>query len=484
MQCLGALASPFTTTWHETKTAPRELFLIYLIALLSGFGMAGAGSIMVSYLTSEFGMSDSESSTFYACSAVTFVVFSLFTGQIVDRIGIRASLVVGGVLGVLGNITTSVANSRAILGVAVIGLLPLTMAFVGPVITVAMKRYTHDGNNRTAFMLAYILSNVGATLSLLYVDFVRLRFTDASGGARFSVLSQSYSATASRMIFATSAIATLLGAVVAACGIRDISVDDKGVVRQFVADSNTTVDELRASRARRWYSVLGEKNFLRLVALSLIMMPLFKVFRYFDVLFPKVAQRELGPMVRFGAIKSVNPIFVVTLQLPISFLFRNFHVYRTISIGSIIASIAVFVFVLPPGYETWVAGFVLFSLGETIFSHNYNRLTTKFMPKGREGVYATFASVCVVVPSFIVDSVSGWLLGVYCPEKGERHCQLLWLIIALSTCISWLLLFAFERHFLRGLDGEDEEHDLTAGPDEIRLEEIKTTTRDATNDDD
>lgn len=476
------LVAPFVRAWQQISMAPRELRIVYLISLFASFGLSGGSSILVSYFSDEFQYTDVEASTLFAFSAVTYVLFGLFIGRVIDRIGIRYSLIVGGILGVAASLCIAIAWTRFMLVLAVLILTPMAMLFTSPVITIAMKRYTYSENSRVAFMFAYIIGNIGAALSYVYVDFVRHRFAD---GVTF----RSYSATAARVIFLTGALATLFGSLFASCGMRDIMVDEKGAVKPFSQNSNATNAEVNQNERiqRSWYRTFCEPNFARFTCLSLAMFPLLKMFTHFDVTFPKAALRQLGDGTLFGTIKAFNPIIITLFQLQFSDFFRNMHIYNVIIIGSTISALSVFIFAATPSYASWITAFVLFTIGEMIFSHRVNELATKFMPKGREGIYSSLIGVYLIVPRFVVDAMSGWLLSSYCPEDGERHCDIMWLLIGLMSCVTPLLLFTFKKYLLKGIEEPSTTIDI-----ELQIEQSKeiaeaaqnTVKKDTSNDND
>ena len=274
---LSYVFAPHIDTVQKLKSAPRELFCIFLIAFLTAFGMAGSGAIMVSYFSDEFHFTDVEASTLFAFSAIGYLLFGLLIGTIIDRIGLKSSLVFGGVLGMVCTIMIALAWSRGMLIFSVVIMLPLSTLFVLPVIVIARKRFSYVENKRVAFMVAYLIFNAGVACSYFYVDFIRYRFSE---GLRF----RSYSATAARVIFLSGAVSTLLGSIVAACGLRDIMVDDKGTIKPFSMNSEITNEQSSQNERIRksWYKTFCEPDFIRFVVLTLIMFPLLKMFTHFD----------------------------------------------------------------------------------------------------------------------------------------------------------------------------------------------------------
>lgn len=490
MKC-GSLLSPYKEAWNAIATGPRELKLLLLVIIISAFGTTAISTILVIYLSDEFGYTDVEATTLLAISAVSCFVLSLLIGRFIDKIGVRASFVISGVLGVVGSLSLALAWSPRMIEFVVAFLLPLSIAFSAPVITIATKRFTYRKTLRIMCANTYNIANVGASFGYVFSDFIRARFRTRHSVAVYG----DYSATAARIIILFSAITTLFAAMVA-CGFRNIMIDSKGAVREFSASSETTTSEAeRLERAKhRWYKTFCESNFIRLALFSIAMFPLMKMFSHFDVTFPKFAVRELGDNTLFGTIKAVNPIIIAVFQLPFSHVFgRRFGIYTVVQIGTAVSALATFLFCLPPSYAVWVASFVCFTIGEMIFSHRTSEVATLLMPKGREGIYLSLVGIYLVAPRFIVDSLSGWLLSTYCSATGERHCQLMWLIIALMNCVTILLLALFRRYIVAGLNEnpdtsqggeEDDDNEIELQDKQFIVIEAEQRKRPSDNDDD
>jgi hypothetical protein len=267
------------------------------------------------------------------------------------------------------------------------------------------------------------------------------------------IVYREYSATSSRVIFLSGALSALLSSVIS-CTLRDVAVDDNGLIGIVVTpkpDHPPTPAGEAMHRQPSWWSIFCEANFIRMALFSAIMFPLLKMFTHWDITFPKAAVRELGDDVLFGTIKAVNPIVITLLQLPISYAFRNFHIYNVLIIGSTISALSVFILCAPMTYESAISAVAFFTIGEMIFSHRVQDFMRMFMPKERAGVYSTLSGIYLVVPKFVVDAMSGFFLETFCPAMGPKNCQVMWAAIGGMCCITPFLLVPFRRYLLSGL---------------------------------
>jgi MFS family permease len=453
MGLFRCLKEPFREAHEHLMIAPRELRVLMVIVFFLAFGSAGASAITVSYLSDEFGASDTSASTMFAMAGVSFLIMSLFTGRIIDIIGIKKSLILSSLFATAGSVILSVAQSVEMVVFAIVIVVPLTASFSSPIFTIAIQRYTYEKNSRVAFMFAYLILNVGASLSYLFVDYVRYRF----GSSNDIIVYREYSATSSRVIFLTGSLAAMLAAVVA-CALRDVTVDENGLIGIAVTESgaqrlssSTTPAGEATARLPSWLGTFCEANFIRMALFSAIMFPLLKMFTHWDITFPKAAVRELGDDALFGTIKAVNPIVITLLQLPISHAFRNFNIYSVLIIGSTISALSVFILCAPMTYASAVSAVAFFTVGEMVFSHRVQDFMRMFMPKDRAGVYSTLSGIYLVVPRFVVDAMSGYLLSAFCPASGPKNCQIMWALIGLMGCATPLLLLPFRKYLLSGV---------------------------------
>lgn len=436
--------------WLEAKRAlllaPRMLRFVFLISFFVSFGLTSGGSVMVPFFSDEFGYTDVEANTLRAMMVVSYVVLSLLTGLIFDRIGMRNSFIVGGLLGVAGSILLTLAWDKEILVMTTVIVIPLSMAFMSPIVNIALNRLSFEANRRVIFVVAYLISNIGAALGLDFVDFIRERFVNLTSAPLY----HDHQATAARIIFLVGAMSTLLASVIAAFGIEDIYVDAKGGVNKFkrVEAQHSKAESVRACCG----CVVCEPNFKALAVFSFIMSPVMKLFSYWDNTFPKAATRELGDHAMFGSVKSVNAWMIVLLLIPHSHFTKRFSPMNKMIFGSLAAALSMLILCANASYTTYITAIVLFTLfGEMLFSPTANDFSTKFFVKGHEGIYSSLTGLYLVVPNFLGDVFSGWLLSTYCPREGERHCWMMWLIAGLSALITPLGLLLARKYLLKRL---------------------------------
>jgi MFS family permease len=153
---------------------------------------------------------------------------------------------------------------------------------------------------------------------------------------------------------------------------------------------------------------------------------------------------------------------------------QRISAYRMVSIGSAVAAASVFIMALPLAWFTPIADGVfgqwlghgylgltgtvhpyyvmiflfvtVLSIGEAVYSPRLYEYAASIAPKGQEASYMSMSYLPFFGAKLLVAGTSGWMLAWFCPEQGPRNSQMLWLIIALTTTVAPVGLFALRKY--------------------------------------
>lgn len=179
------------------------------------------------FLSDDFGMSDVQAGTVYGAWGALITIFGLFTGTVIDNLGVAKCLRIGFVLSLLSRITIFLCTSRGVLYIVLLGTLPFSNCLGIPVLTVGIRRYTNEVNRGFAFGLFYCVMNVGALVAGPLVDALTIYYNDKARGdddAEDANSSSSWVMTNNRAIILSGVVANLI-AVLVAFTVREIKVD-------------------------------------------------------------------------------------------------------------------------------------------------------------------------------------------------------------------------------------------------------------------
>ncbi len=449
---------------ESLRRAPRELWLAFLLKLVSSCVYFATALVFVPYLATEFDYDDVTAGTLYGVWGFLSSLAGVAVGPLIDRLGVRRSLLLGFVVGALGTCLMALAKTAGLLIFSVCVLLPLSTALGIPVLTIGIKRYTSAANRRTAYGIFYAAMNCGAVLAGPMVDVLRAQ------------RSLPYSATAARAVLMVGALLMLSMALLAATLVRPIVVAKSGAVFLRTAQDVRIADdggsegvdletlggeaELNAAfadvellpeqrkehtaRCRLSLDTFRDPFFWRLAVFSAAMTPVNMIFRHMDATLPTWLVRTVGDDVPYGTLYAINPLCVIVLSLVFSAALRRYDMYSVMTVGALISSLSVFVMAAEASVLATAMFAVLLSIGESMYSPLIASYTMALAPEGKEGSYTALSSAPLFSTKIFVGWISGALLAGYCAEGGES-CRLVWVWVGAIALLTPASLLAARR---------------------------------------
>lgn len=414
-------------------SAPRELWIIMLLKLLESFAYFSSSINFVLYLSREFGYSDIEAGTYYGIWGVLISVYGLASGALIDKLGVKYSLVLGGLLTSAGRALFALATSRRLLLLSIFFISPLGMSLAIPVMSIGIKRVTSKENRSLSYGIFYSQMNIGALLSGTLTDVLNRALSDeCDARSNVDCMSHSSSITPMRYIFLIGTVISIVYTLIAACFFRNLRLNVQGQV--------VTQERDRISMWQNVRSTLHDSMFWRLMLFTSLLTCVNMVFRTMDTSFPKYLLRAVDSEALYGSIYSINPFMIIFLAPLFQALFAQVDPYRCILVGSFISAASVFALALGAHYWNIVLFVVLLSFGEATYSPRVYDYVLLLSPHGQEGLYATLSAAPMFVAKLFIGVLSGELLEMYCPAEPPRQCWKMWFIIGLVTMSSPLLL--------------------------------------------
>lgn len=422
---------------RQLDHAPRELWLIFGVKFLTSYAYFSLSIVLTIFLTDEFGLSDSKAGWAYGAYGVMSTLFGLMCGWLIDFLGVRASLLLGAVIGAISRFIMSVTSSRNLALLMLFTVLPFAESLGIPIMTIGIKRYTNAHNRTFAFSLYYSVMNVAALCAGPLVDASRHFFADGVTLSLFSFGSHTFSGL--RLIILSSSIATAAVCFVVMIGIREVQVDESGVVTDYTPS--------RESPLRQTRRILRERTFWRLTVFTLLLVGVRMVFRHLDATMPKYLVRQFGPDAPFGLVYAINPFLIIFLVPTVGLLTRSVDSFSMILAGSFVAAASPFWICFRETYLAVVLFMVTLSVGEAVYSPRVYEYAMVISPNGAEGIYSSLSSAPLFSVKLLVGGMSGWLLTSFMPAEGPHHGNILWGIVGLVSMISPISIFLL-REFI------------------------------------
>ncbi len=471
------------------KGTPYELYLVFIAKVIEYVAYGSINMAFVLFLSSDVGLSDMQAASFITVWSLSLSIVTMMSGPIADSVGIRKTLLAGAALLVFARIIMPLSTNIYL--ITALGFIPLGigMSLVGPVLSVAIKRFTSKETAALGFGLFYTLMNVGWAGGAWVFDFFRIHLGETTKNVIIpGVLTMS----TYQVIFAVSFFCSILNFIILYFmreGVEFSDEENRVVIKEnlYKQPAGQSIFTSFIKVGVRAFNdsvviiknVMKEKPFWVFMGMLSILIFVKMTFYHFHYTYPKYAIRILGEGIKIGAIFGVlNPVMIIFLTPLVATLTRKIPSYKVLVFGTFISSLSMFVAAMPeklfaPLMNTWVGELVLvrwlevpvaqhtpiilalvlmviiFTIGESIWSPRLMQFTAEIAPKGKEGTYISLSYLPYFGAKFFIGPMSGWLVSTYTPEKAASYPNhhMLWVWIGVTAIISPIGLMIFKKAF-------------------------------------
>jgi MFS family permease len=472
----------FVEKFLVLKGAIRELWLVFAIKLLV-FAAYGLNNLtMALWLSWNLGFSDTKAGGLVALWSLSMTVFTLLVGSLTDAVGLRRTffLGVGFCIFARAMMTFTTVPWLAL----ACGVFPLAIgeALTGPVLISSVQRFSNTKQRSISFSLIYTISNVGFIVAGKIFDYVRDPRHGLGEHGQIDLPVLGRLGTYQVCLLATLIIEVLIlpfvyflrrGAEATDGGLKIVPAPPKYEKEGLWNSFRFTVRDSFDDTIRIFGNLLRQAGFHRLLIFLLFISFLKLIFMQMYYVYPKFGIRVLGEGAPVGQLWNINGYVVILLVPLIGVLTQRFSAYAMVVVGGVISAASVFVMALPtawfqslagsgPGqwfghwylnlngsvhpYYVMIALFViLLSIGEAFYSPRVYEYAAAIAPKGQESSYGALSYVPFLLAKILVGTLSTALLVHYCPEHGERHPGMMWLILGMVASICPIGLLVLRR---------------------------------------
>lgn len=418
----------------NTAAFPFFVWVAIFAHMLEGITGYTVSMKLTKYLSQRLLMSDIEASNVYSFRIVVVFALALMGGWVIDKIGIRFSIVFGFLIGGLVRLALAVANSRLlILSLIVLGM-PISGGLLVTPIHMAVDALAYStpaemALKNFAFNILYASNNFGDELIGLVDPYI----TGTGGAHQYDLM------------FFVTGVVSILSAIV--------------IFATFFPPKLQTVDVVH-------FDIDYSAQFKKCLAFAAVMCPVRTLFQYLDILMSKYTERLHNAQwlylyqyqIDATAIISINPMTVLILTPIMGILLRNQRTIVVLIIGTFFSALSPLFMLLWRDTSSALPEqlFMLsFSIAESIYSSRSVQMLMNLTPPGKKGLYSTIAILPALIASGLAGEQAGYLLYYFCPTTvnlsydpwQRQSCSNLWFPIVAQALLTPLLLFALRNYF-------------------------------------
>ncbi len=188
--------------------------------------------------------------------------------------------------------------------------------------------------------------------------------------------------------------------------------------------------------------ILVLKNF-RFIVFLLIFSLYWIMFWQIFVIIPFYIVDYISKDAPFEIIQSVGAWSIIFLQLIVNRLTRKIPKVQAIILGFFLSSFCWMIMFLYPSIPTFIAGIVVFSIGEMTQAPRYYEYIADLAPKGQEAMFQGFAFLPISIGWLVGGTFGGWIYQNY--GKVDETRTIVFLILFGIGILATFLMFLYHR---------------------------------------
>lgn len=457
----------FVAAFANLLRLPRAFWLVIGAFVIDSSAYFGMLTLMSGYLSTDLGWGDVRGGLTVSLFTMAVTLFMLGAGSYAEGFGLRRAIVFALLLAIAGRALYSAVpgwDSR-LAAVAVLGallLVAIAEAILQPVCYSGVKQYTDEKTSSMGYALIYALMNLGIVGIGALSAWIRPAVQALKDGPGTAA---SGSPT---LDFLAHVSATGVQAVNWACtGVTALTLVLFVVFMTKRAEAAKTrpdpAEQLRQAETRSLRERLGsyftEGPFRnrRFIFFIFMLLPVRTLFAHQWLTFPQYILRAYDKDVADHMewlVNWINPA-IIFVGVPVATaLTRRVNVYTMMIIGSLVSAVPTFLLCGGPSLTLLITYFVIFSVGEALWSARFLEYASELAPPGRVAQYMGLAQIPWLLAKGTTGFYSGSMLAHYCPA-GVPPAQLqtgtLWFVYGCIALLSPLGLWLARRWVMVGL---------------------------------
>lgn len=467
------MSNSHSTSWREfcdsfvlVLKCPRALWFVIGAFVVESMAYFGILTLMAPYLSGDLGWGDIKAGLAVSTFTMAVTLFMLGAGSIAEGYGLKRAILFALGISTAGRVVYSLSSnwpawSGPLVIVSLI-IVAIGSGILQPVCYSGVKQYTDEKTSSMGYALIYALMNAGivgiATLSSWLRPAVQdLKDGKMADGVGAGVVRwfADHSATGIQAVNWACTLITL--ATMLVFGILMTRKAERAKIRPDTAEAQRTSDRRTVGEKLRSYFSDGPFSNARFVFFIFMLLPVRTLFAHQWLTFPQYILRAYDKDVADRMewlVNWINPAIIFIGVPLVAALTRKINVYTMMIIGSLVSALPTFLLCGGPSLSLLITYFVIFSVGEALWSARFLEYASELAPPGRVAQYMGLANVPWLLAKGTTGFYSGWMLTQYCPD-GVPQAQLntgsMWFIYGCIAMLSPVGLWMARKWVMAGL---------------------------------
>jgi proton-dependent oligopeptide transporter, POT family len=462
---LGTAVRPFSELAH----APRAIWCVISAFVIDSIAYFGMLTLMTTYLGHDLGWGDAYAGMAVSLFTMLVTLAMLGIGSVAESFGLRRAILGGLVVAAIGRaiycLAPEAADTVSTACMVILGLLLVagSSGVLQPVCYSGVKQFTDEKTSSMGYAVIYALMNLGIVLVGALSAWVRPAVQDILNHSGTDNTPDGFLGLLARISGSgVQAVNWLCFAITVLALVLMILLLTRRAEATRLRPENVGDGALSATPWRqrlKGYFTDGPFGNARFLFFIFMMLPVRTLFAHQWLTMPQYILRAYPPAVgdkMEWLVNWINP-GIIFIGVPLlTAMTRRANVYTMMIVGSLVSAAPTFLLCAGPHLNVLIVYFVVFSIGEALWSARFLEYASELAPPGRVAQYMGLAQVPWLLAKGTTGLYSGFLLAAYCPPNTppERlQTGTLWFIygcIAMSTPVG---LWLARRWVMSGLHG-------------------------------
>jgi MFS family permease len=465
---VGSILKNFETSFGDLRRLPRAFWYVIGAFVVESMAYFGILTLMTSYLSTDLGWGDQRAGVMVSIFTMLVTLFMLGVGSYAESFGLRRAILAALLISTAGRVFYSGAagfDSGALALTAILAsvlIVAIGSAILQPVCYSGVKQYTDEKTHSMGYGLIYAIMNAGIVVIGALSSWVRPAVQDLVDGKSSDAPGQGF------LHFLAGFSKSGVQAVNWVCvGITALTFvffwvlmtkrTEAAKLRPDSAEELRKKDTRPTGEKLRAYFAEGPFTNPRFIFFIFMLLPVRTLFAHQWLTMPQYIIRAypegVGDKMEW-LVNWINPL-IIFFGVPIATaLTRRVNVYRMMLVGSIVSAVPTFLLCAGPNLTNLIVYFVLFSIGEALWSARFLEYASELAPPGRIAQYMGLANIPWLLAKGTTGFYSGYMLAKYCPADVPRdllHTDKLWLVYGIIAMASPIGLWLARKWVMAGL---------------------------------
>lgn len=310
------------------------------------------------FMDHEWGYSDTDSNSAYGAMGATLAFYSVVIGPFVERLGVKWTLFVSGILSVFAGLLIILSPESSGVSVGLIMLLPLSAAMAIPAARMAIGLYEPEDKQPGAYATFFWMLMVTQAITYAIVDIIMHAADDDVIGLDHY-----------RQIIALGVLLSLLTLLLS------LFITNK-------SPEASQDDEEKPGFCKAVCAAMKEKTYRKFIILIMINFGARFAYAMMEVMLPKYMRREIDSSAMYGLVAMANPLTQICFISVLARLPGVFTNYTWIIVGAAILCATTFIPMMASHYAVFVLYCIGLGIGQSIFMHFLWAYTMEIVPEG------------------------------------------------------------------------------------------------------